>query len=126
MCYTVTMTNKILLIDDLRDFRQLQDNAEYVIARNSQQALEILASGVAFAEIWFDHDLGEIDGKVDSTMVVVDFLSERAYNDEPYPVEQVLVHTSNPVGRSQIVASLTRYGYNTRIVNAPDYFIVND
>lgn len=115
------MTTKILLIDDLRNFR---DNRNCVIARTSAEALEVLNTGQSFDEIWFDHDLGELDGQVDSTMVVVDFLSELAFNDTPYPVGTVYVHTSNPVGRKQIVDSLTRYGYSVYKVNAPDHFIV--
>jgi hypothetical protein len=114
-------TTRILLIDDLRDFRDARD---CVVARTSAEALEILKLAEAFDEIWFDHDLGLLNNGVpDTTMVVVDFLSELAYNDTPYPVGVVYVHTSNPVGGSQITSSLTNYGYTVRRVYAGDVFI---
>lgn len=115
------MDKKVLLIDDLRDFR---DNRECVIARTSLEALNILSAGELFDEIWLDHDLGEIDGINDSTMVIVDFLSKEAFYGNPYPVKLIIVHTSNPVGKKQILASLERYGYETINVNATEYFIV--
>ena len=115
---------RILLIDDLRNFRAVDKNDELVIARTSAEALTILASQNDWDEIWFDHDLGEPEGKLDTTMRVVDFLSEKAFNDNPVNVKIVYVHTSNIVGRQQILASLTRYGYKAIPVDAKLIFIV--
>lgn len=112
---------KILLIDDLRNFK---DKRAAVIARNSSQAISILSQDNDWDEIWLDHDLGEVDGVLDSVMSVVDFLSEAAFNDTPVNVSKIFIHTSNPVGAKQMFASLTRYGYNCVKVNAPDFFIV--
>lgn len=112
---------KILLIDDLRNF---VDNREATIARNSRDALEILSNDNDWDEIWFDHDLGIVDGAIDSVMSVVDFMSGQAFMDAPVNVGTVYVHTSNPVGAKQIMSSLTRYGYKCVRVNASDFFIV--
>lgn len=115
---------RVLLIDDLRDFR---DGRETLIARTSAQALAILADRPELDELWLDHDLGELaDGRVDSIMSVVDFLNGEAAFGAPYPVQVVYVHTSNPVGAQQMMAGLQRYGYTARRVNAPDVFIVHD
>ena len=110
---------KVLLIDDLRFFR---DERECVTARNSQDALKVLNNDDVWDEIWFDHDLGELNGTVDSTMIIVDYMCERAFNDSPVNVDIVYVHTSNPVGGKQIMLSLQKYGYNCLRVNAPDFF----
>lgn len=110
----------VLLIDDLRVFK---DNRECVIARNSLEALGLLSTGTVWDEIWFDHDLGIVENfGIDSTMRVVDFMCEQAFNDTPVQVSKVYVHTSNPVGGKQIMTSLQKYGYNCVRVNAHDFF----
>lgn len=112
---------KILLIDDLRNFK---DNRHAVIARNSRAGIEILAKDNDWDEVWLDHDLGIVDNTIDSIMPVVDFLSEAAFVGEPVNIGRIYIHTSNPVGAKQIMASLTRYGYDCVKVNASDFFIV--
>lgn len=115
---------RVLLIDDLRDFR---DGRETLIARTSAQALAILAERPELDELWLDHDLGQLeDGRVDDVMKVVDFLNGEAAFGEAYPVQVIYVHTSNPVGAQQMMAGLQRYGYRARRVNAPDVFIVQE
>lgn len=114
----------VLLIDDLRNFRETPKDANVVIARTSAEALIELEKDVAWDEIWFDHDLGEPNGVLDTTMPVVDFLSERAYFDNPVSVNRVIVHTSNSVGRDQITQSLRHYGYSVSVVDAKTFFIV--
>lgn len=124
-CYYYSMTIRILVIDDLRSFREnVEPAGEVTYARTSQEALSILSEDIeGFQEIWFDHDLGEVDGRIDSTMPIVDWLSEKAFNDEPYNAH-IFIHTSNPVGRQNINQSLTRWGYGTTHVDATQYFIV--
>lgn len=114
----------ILLVDDLRNFREEPENT--VVARTSVDALKALGnSKLGYSEIWLDHDLGEPNGQLDSTMPVVDWLSEYAFtNDDIYPVDVIYVHTSNPVGRKNITSSLTRWGYNVVNVDAKQFFIV--
>jgi hypothetical protein len=116
----------ILLIDDLRSFR---DGREAMIARTSQAGLKALEQleGQSLKSIWLDHDLGEFsDGTVDSIMVVVDKLCELAFSEKPVPVETIYVHTSNPVGRDQMLQSLRRWGYNAKAAQADDYLIAWD
>ena len=116
----------VLLIDDLREFRFDSPDIDLIIARTSKEALKILELDTVWDEIWFDHDLGKPEGKLDTTIPVVDYLSERAFNDDPVKVALVYVHTSNPVGGKQIVASLQRYGYNVVRQSPETVFIVND
>lgn len=119
-----TILTDVLLIDDLRVFK---DDRLCTIARDSGQALDLLSRQNVWREIWFDHDLGVVDNVgIDTTMRVVDFLCERAYNGSPVEVDTVYVHTSNPVGSVQIMRSLARYGYNCVRVNASDVFTVED
>lgn len=116
-----------LLIDDLRSFRdECTPKEGLVIARNSADALAYLEThpDEHYSAIWFDHDLGEVDGKDDSTMPALDYLAFRAFTGDPVNVDTVYVHTSNPVGRKQILASLERYGYRGIKVQAEHYFIV--
>ena len=116
------MTRSILLIDDLRDFLTPDIQAELTIARTSQQALDVLAQKNDWDELWLDHDLGGDD----TIMVIVDYLSEKAFFDEPVNVGLVFIHTSNPVGRKQMKLTLDRYGYNTRLVDAEQFFTVEE
>lgn len=113
---------KTLLIDDLRDFRE---SRPATIARTSAAALAVLENhrDMEWDEIWLDHDLGTLPtGEVDSIMRVVDYLCERAFNDDPVVVKTIYVHTSNPAGGRQMMTSLERYGYNVRRVQAEIYF----
>lgn len=113
----------ILLIDDLRDFR-VTPKENLIIARNSAEGMKALQTAhenrEKFTSIWFDHDLGGDD----TTMRIVDYMSEQGYNDTPVQVDQVYVHTSNRVGREQILRSLRNYGYPAVPVDANVYFHV--
>jgi hypothetical protein len=120
------MTN-ILLIDDLRDFRVVLPGHDVTIARTSAAALAILNEKSDWDEVWLDHDLGLLaDGTVDDIMVVVDYFSERAFNDNPVNTPVIYVHSSNPVGVRQMIASLNNYGYNARHQAPESVFIVQD
>jgi hypothetical protein len=89
------------VIDDLREFH---DGRPAVIARTSKEALTYLEDNrdIHFTDVWFDHDLGEPEGKLDDVMPVVDYFSERAFNDEPVDVDIIYVHTSNPSGAKKL------------------------
>lgn len=123
---------RVLLIDDLRNFREgiefrFRENtadADVTIARTSAEALDILAEQNDWDEIWLDHDLGEPNGQLDTIMPVVDYLSEKAFNDEPVNVNWIFIHTSNPVGRDQMALTLSHFGYMTQKMPAEQYFIV--
>lgn len=58
------MTKKILVIDDLRNFKNTQIKAEY--ARNSYEGVEKLKeySIIGLDEIWLDHDLGKVNNNI--------------------------------------------------------------
>jgi hypothetical protein len=109
--------SNILLIDDLRDFRAILPGQRVTIARTSAAALTILEDKDTWGEL--------ADGTVDDIMVIVDYLSERAFNDNPVNTPIIYVHSSNPVGVRQMVASLTRYGYNVRQQAPESVFIVH-
>lgn len=121
----MTYMYTVLLIDDLRDFKVEPENTAMTVVRNSAEALKVLEGQNTWDEIWFDHDLGEVDGRIDTTMRVVDYLSEKSFNGDPVNVGTVYIHTSNPVGRKQIQASMHRFGYRTVIVEASNHFSVN-
>lgn len=132
MCYNRTMTNlTVLLIDDLRSFNEkvqsIYSNAQIVVTRNSREALDYLKNNtlVEFDSIWLDHDLGiDDDFNKDTIMPIIDFLNEQAFIGSPINVGTIYVHTSNPVGGSQMMTALQRYNYNAVRVSAPDFFSV--
>lgn len=119
----------ILLIDDLRIFKPTYDlrGANLHIARNSLDALTILKEKVdmEWDEIWFDHDLGMVQGKEDTTLPVADYLSERAFFDDPVSIAKVIIHTSNPVGARALTSTLQRYGYRIIRVQAERCFDID-
>jgi hypothetical protein len=100
----------ILVVDDERD---LGFEAEY--ARNSSDALAKLVSmeSVGIAELWLDHDLGFDD----SGMLVVDWLCERAFLGNPYPVGRIFIHSANGYAARAMLSQLERwYKVERRIV----------
>lgn len=116
----------LLLIDDLRNFREeTLPKGELVIARTSAQALSILqASDTYWDQIWFDHDLGETSGHIDNIMPVIDYIGYVAHIKEMKIADQMIIHSSNPVGVKQMMLSLQNYGYNPIRVDASKFFIV--
>lgn len=117
----------ILLIDDLRVFRTVDDGAELHTARNSAEALAILHNNPDkhWDEIWFDHDLGMVNDKADTTLPVADYLAERAFFDNPVSVGTAFIHTSNPVGARVLITTLQRYEYKTVRVQAEHIFNID-
>jgi hypothetical protein len=117
----------ILLIDDLRVFRTPDADAELHIARNSAEALVILQENPDkhWDEIWFDHDLGIVNGKKDTTLPVADHLAERAFFDNPVSVGTAFIQTSNPAGLRDITNTLQRFGYKTVRVQAEKVFNID-
>lgn len=114
----------ILLIDDLRRFRETHKDAQVAIARNSKTGLEMLANDVEWDEIWLDHDLGDKTGEIDSIMPVIDYMSERSVYENPVKVNTVFVHTSNPAGAKSMMSALDRYGYRAVRVIPEKYFVI--
>lgn len=113
----------ILLIDDERDFRSHVGAAD-VIARTTADGLSavraLLDSGQG-AQVWLDHDLGEVDGVATDVMPVVDLLLERAADAHAL---SLVVHTQNSVGGQTMVRSLRRAGLDVNRVDARTYLEV--
>lgn len=115
----------VLLIDDLRVFKAHPgEDTELHIARTSKEALALLSQqpDKQWDEIWFDHDLGMVKGKPDTSLPVVDYLSEQAFFNKRLDIGTVFIHTSNSVGAKAITVSLERFGYHTVRVQAEHVF----
>lgn len=115
----------IVLIDDERDFIKPMPDA--VIFRNSTEALDWLNSldgTETIDQIWWDHDLGIVNGEIDSTIPILRWFEEKCFFGEAPEIGQMIVHTSNNVGGREIFESMNRY-YRTVRVFAGDYLIVH-
>jgi len=116
----------ILIVDDLRtptpDF-QVPAGCDVHVATSSDAALahldRICATGQTLSALYLDHDLGQTpDGRTLTIMPVVDFLVQQAFHTHAVPVDTIFVHTSNPVGRRNIMMALTttRIGGAYRVI----------
>lgn len=110
----------IVLVDDLRDFR---DGRPAVVLRSSIEALDYLnthPTGLV-DELWLDHDLGPGD----DIRPVVTVLERLAFQGTPFPVQRIYVHTANPPAAASMLAGLHRWSYNairtdtTALISAP-------
>lgn len=122
----------ILLIDDLRHFKpeilqSAQADSYLRACRTSQSAVETLATDPrTWDQVWFDHDLGMVDGEEDTTMAVVDYILFRHREGNPVPVRNYIIHSSNTVGMKNIALALSSIGRNCILVDAKDFFFVPD
>ena len=115
----------IVLIDDERDF--IDAPADVLVFRNSADTLRWLNSldgSERIDQLWFDHDLGIVEGDKDSTIPVLRWFEEKCFFGEAPEIGQVIVHTSNNVGGKEIFESMKRY-YKTVREFAGDYLIVH-
>lgn len=113
----------IVLIDDERTFRPSVLDGEYLLLKTSSEAVEWLESldrDTQIDQIWFDHDLGMVDGEKDTVMPFVHLLEEKLFLATAPEIASVVVHTSNNVGGDRIYYSMRRF-YNTQRVFAGDY-----
>lgn len=119
----------ILLIDDLRVFKPDFDltGMEVHIARTSKEALTLLQDNPEkeWDEIWFDHDLGMVDGKEDTTLPVVDYLALQTFEGNRITVRTAYIHTSNSAGARDLTTPLQRWGYKTVRVEAERIFNID-
>ena len=109
---------RIVVLDDVRNY-PFTDEDDGVTLRNSADCLTFLGyeTGVYkhIDELWLDFDLGGVYGQLevfDTAMPVALFLAELGFNGAPYPVDKIVIHTMNPVGREAMRSLLVRYGYN--------------
>lgn len=127
------MPYRILVIDDLHTLKTeyiasiaaCYRMPEITYARNSQKARDILRENTMdhFDEIYFDHDLGLLDGHEDTAYPIVAMFEEVAFHDHPWTA-RLFVHTSNSVAGSRMMKALRDYDV-TRI-NADDIFYLEE
>lgn len=95
----------LLYVDDLRNPPNiLNQNYNIVICRNYKETIYELNKG-KFRVIDLDHDLGEEKTGYDICKYII---------ENKIPLNKVFIHTSNPVGRNNMVQLLQRY-YNMDI-----------
>ena len=101
----------VILIDDLRSFG---DGRTAEVARTSAAGVDLLAGHRArrIDELWLDHDLGGDD----TIWPVVEILERAAFEEQPFDIGVVNVHSANPAGAARIARALRRWGYPVRVV----------
>lgn len=87
---------------------------EIVHVRTAKAALARLRDRRFWDEVWFDHDLGR-GGDV---MEVVKFLEDGQVDGTAPSIEQIFVHSMNPVG-AEVVYKALKPLYPTRRVPLP-------
>ncbi|MFF3065949.1 cyclic-phosphate processing receiver domain-containing protein [Oerskovia sp. NPDC057915] len=116
----------VLLVDDLRVFRQEVSGS---VARTSAQGRDLLryavAAGHRWEQVWLDHDLGDLTGVEDMIGPVVDWLCEQASAGRPAPVGVVVVHTTNAPAGASMVRVLRAAGYQVVRVVAREHLDVD-
>ncbi|GHJ15333.1 hypothetical protein TPA0908_33280 [Micromonospora sp. AKA38] len=102
----------IALIDDLRSF---VDGRRAEVARTSPAGVELLTRyrDGRLDELWLDHDLGGDD----TIWPVVEVLEQAAFDNRPFNIGVVVVHSANPSGAARIALVLRRWGYRVRVAS---------
>lgn len=110
---------RVVVLDDVRNYPFDPTTEDGTTLRTSAECLIFLgfSTGVRIHidELWLDFDLGGVFGQlelVDTAMPVALFLAEQAFYGTPYPVDKIVIHTMNPIGRKAMRSLLERYGYN--------------
>lgn len=122
----LTTITRALIIDDLRNLNDgvIPSTAAIDIARNSAEAISLLKVNPNYDVIFWDHDLGGED----NTKIVANYITERAFIHEDFPlIELNVIHTDNPSGRQWLNQAFnSRYFPGKKILNvkANDYFWV--
>ncbi|MFI6262850.1 cyclic-phosphate processing receiver domain-containing protein [Micromonospora sp. NPDC051006] len=100
---------RIVLVDDLRSF---VDGRTARVARTSAAGVVELGHhrGQRLDELWLDHDLGGDD----TIWPVVEVLEQAAFEERPFDIGVVFVHSANPAGATKILQALRRWGYHVR------------
>ena len=114
----------IVLVDDERSFRHPPN--DLLVFRNSKNAIDWLESlelETVISQLWLDHDLGLVGGRKDSILPFVRKIEELVFFDRCPVIEQVIVHSANPVGGEQVFAALKK-DFSVARVAAGDYLVV--
>jgi hypothetical protein len=103
---------RTVLIDDLRSF---VDGRSAEVARSSATGVALLNTyrRRRLDQLWLDHDLGADD----TIWPVVEVLERAAFDEHPFDIGLILIHSANPPGASKMVQALRRWGYNVRSVS---------
>jgi len=99
-----------LFLDDVR----LPPSQQYIPARSSQEALDIIQILGWPKFMSLDHDLGGDD----TTMVFLRRLVNEVWDGEQ-PIPDYIVHSANPVGAQNIIAFMESWK-RSRSLNAKD------
>jgi hypothetical protein len=93
----------VILADDLRSF---VEGRPAEVARTSAAGVELLrrCRGQWVDELWLDHDLGGED----TTWPVVEVLERAAFDERPFDIGVVFIHSANPPGAAKISQVLGR------------------
>jgi hypothetical protein len=104
----------VLFIDDERDYSFVEGSLiqtiirhkpqQFLIARNSKQAIKLIKANGLPCFIFFDHDLGEINNKVDTSMNVVNFITENYLSFPDY-----IIHSQNPIGAKNLHSKIESF-----------------
>ncbi|WP_433366973.1 cyclic-phosphate processing receiver domain-containing protein [Actinoplanes sp. CA-142083] len=106
----------VVLIDDLRSFL---DGRHAQVARTSPAGVELLNRyrDQHLDELWLDHDLGHDD----TIWPVVEVLERAAFEERPFDIGVIIVHSANPAGAAKIAQVLRRWGYRIQVApGSPD------
>jgi hypothetical protein len=113
----------IVVIDDMRKPPPLESGTGllYKTLDDGLAALkEIHTSMGRINELWLDHDLGidDVTGDFYTIMPVVDWLDEIAREGDPFDVDYIMVHTSNPSAAGRMIQALSP-NYKTMRMELP-------
>jgi hypothetical protein len=102
----------VVLVDDLRSF---VDGRRAEIARTSAAGVEFLDRyrDRRLDELWLDHDLGEDD----TIWPVVEVLERAAFEERPFDIGVINVHSANPAGAAKLVQVLRHWGYRVQVAS---------
>jgi hypothetical protein len=103
---------RVVLIDDLRSF---VDGRKAQVARTSAAGIELLDRyrDLRLDQLWLDHDLGQDD----TIWPVVEMLERAAFEDRPFDISVIIVHSANPAGAAKIVQVLRHWGYHVQVMS---------
>jgi hypothetical protein len=108
----------VLLLDDERDFK---DGRSTLVARSTQEALELTKDLNELDELWLDYVLAGTDS-------TDDFLFALRKRETPLNIKQVYIHTSSFSAVSlleMLLGSLNVDPKNIIRVNHTDYFVTH-
>lgn len=103
---------RVVLIDDLRSF---VDGRDAEVARTSAAGVALLhrCRGRRLDELWLDHDLGADD----TIWPVVEVLERAAFEERPFDIGAIHIHSANPAGAAKMAQALRTWGYRVRIAS---------